>query len=78
MDFPDANSISGLAVGTWKQVGSTLNELVLDVCDSQLINYLQGQAVSCALFVSSSMAQAQDPAIDQIQSQAKHFPHSAT
>lgn len=78
MDFPDANSISGPAVSTRRQVGSTLNELILDVCDSQLINYLQGQAVSCALFVSSSMAQAQDPAIDQIQSQAKHFPHSAT
>lgn len=77
MDFPDANSISGPAEGTRRQVGSPLNGLILDVCDSQLINDLQGQAVSCALFVSSSMAQAQDPAIDQIQSRAKHFAQSA-
>lgn len=45
-------------------------------CDSQLINYLQSQAPRHALFVSSSMAQTQDPAIDQVQSQAEHFPHS--
>lgn len=35
------------------------------VCDSQLIHYLQSQAGSGALFVSSSMAPAQDPAGDQ-------------
>lgn len=43
---------------------------------SQLINYLQCQAARRPLFVSSSMAPTQDPAIDQVQSQAKHFPPS--
>lgn len=76
MDFPGTNCISGPAVGTRRLVGSTLNELILDVRGSQLINYLQGQALSCAFLVSSSMARAQDPAIDQTQSQAKAFAQS--
>lgn len=77
MDFPGTNCISGPAVGTRRLVGSTLNELILDVRGSQLINYLQGRALSCAFPVSSSMARAQDPAIDQTQSQAKAFAQSA-